>query len=193
MNRIWGFTVIFSILYVLAVGGDQEKLVNSLVQSGEQAIALIIGLGGVIAFWSGLNRVAEKAGLITAFARLFSPIFALLFPSVRKDEHVLSLIMSNFCANFFGLGNAATPLGLEAMRVMQEKNHHKDTATDAMCTLILINATGLTLFPATSVSLRMAAGSDDPMAIIGSTFLAGVLGLTVALIADRVVRRWHKS
>ncbi|MBS3939093.1 MAG: spore maturation protein [Peptococcaceae bacterium] len=192
MNAIWGVTVILCIGYVLVGGKDAEGVANSLARSGEQAIALTLGLAGTVAFWSGINRIAEKAGLIKALARVFRPIFVILFPSLRSNEPILSLIVSNVCATLFGLGNAATPLGLEAMRVMQAGSLRKDTATDAMCTLIVLNTTGVTLFPATLVGIRLAAGSENPMAIIGVTLLASLAGLVVGLIADRALRRYFR-
>lgn len=193
MNIIWGAVVLVSIGYMFLVGGDVQALANALARSGEQALALTLGLIGTVAFWSGINRIADSAGLIKALGLLMRPLFVLLFPSLRKEDKALFLVMSNVCATLLGLGNAATPLGLEAMRVMQEQNPHKETATNAMCTLIVMNTTGVTVFPATVVGLRLAAGSENPMRVIGATFLASLCGLAVGLIADRLLSRWWRK
>ena len=192
MNIIWGVGVLVSIGYMFLLGGDAEALANSLARSGEQALALTLGLIGTVAFWSGMNRVAEAAGLLKALGFLLRPLFVLLFPSLRREDRALRLVMSNVCATLLGLGNAATPLGLEAMRAMQEQNPRQDTATDAMCTLIVMNTTGVTVFPATVVGLRLAAGRENPMSIIGATLLASLFGLSVGLIADRLLSQWWR-
>lgn len=189
MNYVWAVLILIGILYALATGGDTLTISNALTRSGEQAMALTMGLMGIVAFWSGLNRVADKAGLVRALGTAVRPLFVLLFPSLRGQDEALSAVVMNVCATLFGLGNAATPLGLRAMRLMQEKNRQPDTATDAMCTLLALNTTGLTIFPATVVGLRLAAGSQNPTAVVASTFLASIIATMSGLAIDRVLRR----
>lgn len=193
MNTVWATLMLLSIVFGVLSGQDTVALGNALTKSGEQAIALCLGLLGIVSFWSGLNRIAEKAGLVSALGRLVKPLFQVIFPSLRGHDAALSAVTMNVCATLFGLGNAATPLGLEAMRQMQEQNTHPDTATDAMCTLLTLNTTGLTIFPATVVGLRIAARSANPTAVVASTLLASIIATLVGLLADRLLRgRWQR-
>lgn len=189
MNAVWAFLMLAAILYALATGGEAELLTRTLLQSGEAAIALTLGLTGVIAFWSGLARIAERAGLVTGLGTMLRPLFVFLFPSLRGHSHVLTAVTLNVCATFLGLGNAATPLGLRAMTLLQEINPDKDRASDAMCTLLALNTTGLALFPATVVGLRLATGSAYPTAVVDSAILAGLAATVVGLACDRLLRR----
>ena len=193
MNIVWAVLMILGVGYGLLNGQDANALGNTLTKSGEQAIALTMGLVGIVAFWSGLNRIADKAGLVNALGRLVRPLFQFIFPSLKGQDAALSAVVMNVCATLFGLGNAATPLGLEAMRQMQSKNPQPDTATDAMCTLLALNTTGLTIFPATVIGLRIAAKSANPTAIVVSTLLASVIATITGLLVDRVLRRrWRQ-
>lgn len=189
MNYVWAVLILLGILYTLATGGDALTISNALTRSGEQAIALTMGLVGTVAFWSGLNRIADKAGLVRSLGKAVKPLFVFLFPSLREQDDALSAVIMNVCATLFGLGNAATPLGLHAMRLMQEKNRRPDTATDAMCTLLALNTTGLTIFPATVVGLRLAAGSVNPTAVVLSTLIASIIATISGLVIDSVLRR----
>ena len=188
MNRIWAVMLLLG-LGVAVFTGRGAELGKIFSESGEKAVAMVVGLLGTLTLWSGLNRIAQKAGLVDLLGKLLSPLLRLLFPSLKNYPEARAAIVMNVCANLFGLGNAATPLGLEAMRLMQEKNNHKEEATDAMCTLLTLNTTGLTLFPATVVGLRIAAGSAAPHAIVLSALLASLTATIVGLSVDRMLRR----
>jgi len=192
MNVLWALLVLSAILYTLATGAEVEPMMRTLLQSGEATIAMTLGLTGVIAFWSGLARIAERAGLVKGLGAMLRPLFLLLFPSLRGHEQVLTAVTLNVCATFLGLGNAATPLGLRAMALLQQINPNKERASDAMCTLLALNTTGLALFPATVVGLRLAAGSAQPTAVVDSALLAGFAATLVGLACDRLLRkRWR--
>lgn len=190
MNIVWAVLMLLGLGYGMFSGQDVATMGNTLTKSGEQAIALTLGLVGIVAFWSGFNRIASRAGLVTSLGRLVRPFFQVLFPSLRGQDAALSAVVMNVCATLFGLGNAATPLGLEAMRLMQLKNPHPETATDAMCTLLALNTTGLTIFPATVIGLRIAAKSVNPAAVVLSTLLASIIATLSGLALDRLLRRW---
>jgi spore maturation protein A len=192
MNVVWALLMLSAILYALATGGEAELVTRTMLQSGEAAMAMTLGLTGVIAFWSGLARIAERAGLVTGLGTILRPLFLFLFPSLRGHSHALTAVTLNVCATFLGLGNAATPLGLRAMALLQQINPEKDRASDAMCTLLALNTTGLALFPATVVALRLAAGSAHPTAVVDSALLAGLAATMVGLVCDRLLRkRWR--
>ncbi|HBK86828.1 MAG TPA: spore maturation protein [Firmicutes bacterium] len=172
-----------------AATGQIDLVAKSIVSGGEQAITLCLALVAVLSFWMGIARVAEKAGLLRVLARLLVPFLRPFFPSLRDDDEALKHIVLNFSANLLGLGNAATPFGLKAMRAMQDKNSDPDTATDAMCTLLVLNTAGMTFIPSSVIALRAASGSQDPTATVAITLLAGVVATSTGLVADYLFRR----
>ncbi|NLY54654.1 MAG: hypothetical protein GX060_08605 [Firmicutes bacterium] len=191
MNAIW-LLMILGGIGVAAWNGRIDVVAQSIVSGGEQAITLSLALLAVLTFWMGLARVAEKAGLLEFLARILAPFLRPFFPSLRNNPEAMKHIVLNFCANLLGLGNAATPFGLKAMQAMQEKNREPDTATDAMCTFLVINTAGMTIIPTTVIALRAATGSADPTATVGVTLLAGLVATVVGLIVDycfRIMRR----
>lgn len=187
MNRVWAGMLLVSIVFA-ALSGNIGELANTFSNGAEKSLSLTIGLMGTLTLWSGLNRIAQKAGIVDALGVLLRPVISRLFPSLRNNPRALAAVMMNLIANLFGLGNAATPLGLEAMRLMQERNPEGEVATDAMCTLLTLNTTGLTIFPATVVGLRIAAGSNNPNAIVVSALLASLTATVIGLVVDRVLR-----
>lgn len=187
MNRIWAAMLLLGVIFA-AFSGSMSVLAETFSQSAQKSLSLTIGLMGTLTLWSGLNRIAQKSGLVDALGVLLRPLVSRLFPSLKNHPRALAAVMMNLVANLFGLGNAATPLGLEAMRLMQEKNPEGEVATDAMCTLLTLNTTGLTIFPATVVGLRLAAGSANPNAIVISALLASLTATVVGLIVDRALR-----
>lgn len=191
MNVVWLFMILGGIVAAAATG-QIDVVAKSIVSGGEQAITLSLALLAVLSFWMGLARVAEKAGLLQALARLLSPFLRPLFPSLRRNNEAMKHIVLNFSANLLGLGNAATPFGLKAMHAMQDKNIDPDMATDAMCTFLVLNTAGMTLIPSSVIALRAAYGSLHPTATVAVTLLAGLAATIVGLIADylfRVLRR----
>jgi len=182
INVIWFFLIVISIL-VGGSTGQIEKVTQAAIDSANSAVELSLGLIGVMALWLGLMRIAEEAGLIHAIARGLKPIMIKLFPDVPADHPAMGAIVLNIAANMLGVGNAATPLGLKAMRELQKLNPKKDTATNAMCTLLAINTSSVQLIPATTIALMTAAGSKNPTVIIGTTLLATSASTIAAVIA----------
>ncbi|NLW17647.1 MAG: spore maturation protein [Firmicutes bacterium] len=192
MNVVWLVMILGGIL-AAAVGGRIEVVANAIVSGGEQAITLSLALLAVLSFWMGLARVAERAGLLGTLARILAPLMRPLFPSLRRNPEALRHIALNFAANLLGLGNAATPFGLKAMHAMQETNPDKDTATDAMCTFLVLNTAGMTIIPSSVIALRAAYGSQDPTATVAVSLLAGLAATIAGLIADYTFRKLNRS
>ncbi|HHV56522.1 MAG TPA: spore maturation protein [Firmicutes bacterium] len=175
------------------VNGRSEAVTLALMQASAEAVELALGLVGAMAFWLGLMRIAEEAGLVRGLARVLAPLFRFLFPSVPKGDQAEGAILMNIAANVLGLGNAATPLGLKAMQRLQELNPHLEEATPAMCTFLALNTCCVTLVPTAVLAARAAAGSSAPAAIVGPTFLATLTATVVAVAADRLFRsRWKR-
>lgn len=191
LDRIWLLFFLGGIGFTLLMGRP-EAVTLALLKASEEAVELAFGLIGTMAFWLGLMRVAEEAGLVRSLARALTPVFRFLFPSVPQGDPAEGAILLNIAANILGLGNAATPLGLKAMQRLQELNPHPDEATPAMCTFLAVNTCCVTLVPSTVIAARTAAGSAEPAVIVLPTFLATLVATLVAVVADRVFRcRWN--
>jgi spore maturation protein A len=169
--------------------GGMKTVTQKALDSASDAAKLALGLVGVLALWTGLMRVAEKAGLIATLARLLRPLLVRLFPDVPADHPAMGAIVMNMAANLLGLGNAATPLGLEAMKRMQELNPHKKTASNAMVLFLALNTTHITLIPARTIALRLENGSHAATNIVLPTIIATTCGSIVAFTVARILQR----
>lgn len=146
------------------------------------AVSIAVGLIGIMALWLGVMKVAEEAGLVKSLTRLLTPLMKRLFPDIPPDHPAVGAMIMNIAANMLGLSNAATPLGLKAMEELNKLNAKLGTATNAMCTFLVINTAGLVLLPATAIAVRAAAGSSNPGIIIGTS----IFGATCATIAGLI-------
>ena len=192
VNTIWLIFLLTGVLAALWTG--QPSLVTEAVAvGGNQAVQTALGLIGTMAFWLGIMRIAEDAGLVTLLAKLIRPLFGWLFPEIPRNHPAMGSIMLNLSANLLGLGNAATPMGLKAMEHLQELNSHPDTATNGMCTLLALNTSSVTLLPTMVIGVRMAAGSQEPMEIVGTTIIATCCSTVAALLADFFFRQRKRS
>lgn len=188
INYIWLFMIVSGVVAAIAQGRI-ELVTTAALNGAKDAIAVCFGLISVLVFWLGMMRIAQDAGLLDKLAKLFRPIARFLFPSVPADHPAMGYILSNISANLFGLGNAATPMGLKAMEELQKLNPNPKVATPAMCTLLALNTSGFTLVPTTILAIRMKHGSVDPTDIIGPTVLATLCATTVAILLDRFYRK----
>lgn len=169
--------------------GAMKAVTRKILDSASDAAKLALGLVGVLALWMGVMRVAEKAGLIALLARALRPLLVRLFPEVPADHPAMGAIVMNMSANLLGLGNAATPLGLEAMKRLQELNPQKKSATNAMVLFLALNTTHITLIPARTIALRLENGSQMATNIVLPTILATACGTVVAFLAARLLER----
>lgn len=184
VNFIWvGLTVIG--LVFAAVNGKMEEVNEAIFKSAGEAVTICIGLVSVLVFWLGLMKIAEEAGLLRQLARLFKPFARRLFPDVPSDHPAMGYILSNMTANFFGLGNAATPLGIKAMEEMKRLNGGKEEASRSMITFLAINTSSLTIIPTTVLAIRFSYDSASPAEIIAPTILATACSTVAAIAIDR--------
>ncbi|MDC3415418.1 nucleoside recognition domain-containing protein [Aquibacillus salsiterrae] len=193
VNLIWAFMAIIGIVYAM-FNGTMDNVNQALFESANEAVTLSIGLISVLVFWLGLMRIAEKAGLLRSLTTLFKPLVTRLFPEIPKDHPAMGYILSNFTANLFGLGNAATPMGIKAMEEMK-KLSGSDHASRSMITFLVINTSSLTLIPTTVIAIRMQYDSSAPTEIVGTTILATCVTTISAIIVDRLfyMRRVRKN
>lgn len=196
LNYVWiGFFLIaFVVAFIkLIFFGDTEifqRIVTSLFDGATNAATISLGLIGMMAFALGIMKIGEKGGMITIFARAVGPFFHKLFPEVPKNHPALGSVLMNFSANALGLDNAATPLGLKAMKELQELNPQKDTASNAQIMFIVLNASSLTLLPITIMAYRQEAGAVDPsdifLPILLATFFSTLTALMLVSIYQRI-------
>jgi spore maturation protein A len=192
LNYIWfGMLVIGFIVGIM--NGRIEAVTQAAIDSSKAAIDLSIGLLGVMCLWTGLMGIAEKSGLVRYLARLARPVLRLLFPEIPKGHPALGAIVMNLVANFFGLGNAATPLGLKAMSELQKLNKDKTTATNSMSMFLVLNTAAIQLIPATIIAVRSAAGSKNPAEVIVTIWVASVSATIAGVIAVKLLSSIYKS
>ncbi len=162
---------------------------DGLIHYATVAVELAVGLIGIMALWLGLMKIAEKAGLIERLARALRGITTRLFPDVPADHPAMGAMIMNISANMLGLGNAATPLGLKAMEELSKLNKHPGTATDAMCTFLVINTSNVQLIPATVIAIRAASGSANPTEILGPVIVATAINTVIGVMVVKLMAR----
>lgn len=173
LNKIWPVFIIISFSYAI-FSGNLESLNSSIFESTNDAISLLINLLGTICLWNGIMQVANKTTMIDKLTNLLSPIIKVLFPEMRKNKQIQKEISMNMIANILGLGNAATPLGLKAMKSMQKENTRKDTLTDSMLVFIVLNTASIQIIPTTVIAIRNSLGSNNPTAIVFPVWIATI-------------------
>ncbi|MYL71254.1 spore maturation protein [Halobacillus litoralis] len=183
VNLIWAFLAVTGIIFAM-FNGTMDEVNKAIFSTLDEAIMITLSLAGVLIFWLGLMKIAEEAGLLAGLAKIFRPFVKRIFPEIPDDHPALGYILSNMTANMFGLGNAATPMGLKAMKELKELSG-SDKASRSMITLLAINTSSLTLVPTTVIAIRMKYDSQDPTSIVGATILATIISTIAALLIDR--------
>lgn len=195
LNIIWPIFIIISYIFAI-ITGNADKVNNAVFSYTETAVKLTITLFGTMCLWNGLMEIASNTKLINTINKILNPIINFLFPESRNDKKIHEEISMNITANMLGLGNAATPLGLKAMKSMQEKNKNKDRLTDDMATFIILNTASIQIIPTTVISIRMSLGSLQPTKIIFavwfSTICAAIVGIVVTKLCIKL-NLWKES
>lgn len=190
MNYVWVIITVFSFFCAIATG-NMSSLSSAVISGGTEAISLVIKLSGIICFWNGLMEIAEKSGLTNIICKMLKPLLKLLFPRLN-DEKAKNAISMNLTANLLGLGNAATPLGLEAMKRLQENSLKKDTATDEMVRFVVLNSAAIHLVPTTVALLRHEYGSNNPMEILLPSVITSLLSVSIGVFMTFILRKAFK-
>ena len=188
LNYIW----LALVLLAVAIGGWNDRLqdvTGGALDGAKTAVTIALGLWGVMALWLGVMRLAERAGLVQRIAYGLRPLMKRLFPEVPPDHPAMGSMLMNMAANMLGLGNAATPLGLRAMRDLESLNPRPGVASNAMCTFLAINTSSVQLIPATAIAILVAAGSTRPTVIVGTAFFATLCAATVAVLSAKFFER----
>ncbi|MGG4011890.1 nucleoside recognition domain-containing protein [Bacillus smithii] len=184
VNYIWVGMTIIGLLFAM-VNGNMDKVNEAIFETAGQAVTLCIGLISVLVFWLGMMRIAQESGMLDKMSKAFRPLVRRLFPEVPPDHPALGYIVSNMMANLFGLGNAATPLGIKAMEQLKKLNGGKETASRSMITFLAINTSSITLIPTTVIAVRITYHSSSPTEIVGPTLVSTVFSAIFGILIDR--------
>lgn len=189
INYIWFLMVCFGLIVGIFTGNGEE-MSKTIIGSIDSTVTFIIGLVGLMCFWCGVMKVAEKSGLTEKLAKLMKPILKVIFKEAGKDEKALGAIVMNITANMMGLGNAATPFGIKAMEEMDRLNKEKGTASNDMALFLVLNAACIQLVPSTVISIRAAAGSQNPGVIIIPAIISTTIAAVVGVVCCKILQRY---
>lgn len=191
MIMSWIWTIILGFSFIASVVLGNGNALAAAVPKGAQAgLELALTLAGSICLWSGVGRLMEKAGLTQMLCRLFSPLLGRVFPSFRQDPVLAGYLSSNICANFLGLGNAATPMGIQAAKRL---SGGKTIANDELCRLIVLNTASIQLIPATVAAIRAQLGAHSPFDILPAVWLTSIASAGMGLLAARFFGRLSRK
>lgn len=186
LNYLWAAMIILGVIYG-AVTGHMQQVSEAMVDSSKEAVTLCITMLGVMGMWVGIMEIAKDAGVIQTMTRKIRPFVRFMFPNLPKEHEANEHITTNIIANFLGLGWAATPAGLMAMKSLKELNGGKDTASTEMCTFLIINISSLQLIPVNIIAYRSQYGSVNPSAIVVPAILATCVSTAVGIIFAKVM------
>lgn len=192
LNYVWITMIVFG-FFIGAMNGRISDVTEAAISSADSAVKLAVSLLGAICMWTGIMSIARKSGLINHLSKFIQPALSLVFPNTPKGHPALGAIVMNVVANTLGLGNAATPLGINAMHELQKINNKKTVASDEMCTFIILSATCLQIIPTTVIALRSAAGSLRPSEIISTVWVTSLCTMVTGIIAAKTLPKLFKS
>jgi spore maturation protein A len=184
VNYIWVALTLIGLVFA-AINGTMNEVNEAIFRGAKEAVTLCIGLISVLVFWLGMMKIAEDSGLLHKLTALFKPLVKRIFPEVPPDHPALGYILSNMMANMFGLGNAATPLGIKAMEQLKVLNGGGNEASRSMITFLALNTASITLVPTTVIAIRMNYNSASPTEIVGPTLVTTILSAIAAILIDR--------
>ena len=192
LNIVWPIFIIISFSFAI-ISGNLENLNSSIFQSTTDAINLSINLLGTMCLWSGIMKISENSSVIDKLTKLLKPVIKFLFPEMKNNKKVQKEISMNMIANIMGLGNAATPLGLKAMKTMQEENNKKDTLTNSMAMFIVINTASIQIIPTTVIAIRNSLGSNNPTSIIFPVWIATICAAIAGITTTKLFIKFGKK
>ena len=179
------FLIIISIIFG-AINGKLPDVVNSILTGAELSVKVAFSLIGIMAFWLGMMRIAEKSGLVQIIAKLIRPITKWLFNEIPEDSPALGNVALSFSANALGLANAATPIGLKVMEELQDVNQDKSSASNAMCMFLAMCTAGFQIVPATVIAILVGAGAKNPTEIIAPTMIVTSIAFVTSIIVAKI-------
>lgn len=191
LNIVWPIFIVISFTFAI-FSGNLDALNTSIFESTQEAITLCITLLGTMCLWNGIMKIASETTLMKKLTHMLTPIIHFLFPELKDDTKTKNAISMNIVANILGLGNAATPLGIKAMKAMQEKNENKEVLTNSMATLIVLNTASIQTIPTTVIAIRSSLGSSNPTSIIFPVWVATICAAVAGITATKLFIRFGK-
>jgi len=193
MNYIFFILIVGSIIFAF-FNGNTEKLTSAMLEGCNLAIKISFSLIGIMAFWLGVMRIAEKSGLVKLLSKILYPLVKPLFKGIKKDSPVIGDVTMSLSANALGLTNAATPIGLKVMQDLQKENPNKEVATDNMCMFLGMNTAGFQIIPATVIAILVGLGAKNPSEIILPTLIVTTISFLTAIGFALIYRKlWNKK
>lgn len=187
MNYIFYFLIVASII-IGAINGKLQDVVNSIMDGAELSVKIAFSLIGIMAFWLGMMRIAEKSGIIKFISKLLQPITKFLFNELPENSPAIGDIAMNFTANAFGLANAATPFGIRAMEELEKENKDKKQASNSMCLFLGMNTAGFQLIPTTVLAVLVGIGYKNPTEIIAPTLIVTSIAFVSAIVIAKTLQ-----
>lgn len=186
LNKIWPIFIIISFIYAFCTG-NVESVNTGIFESTKNAVELCLTFLGTMCLWNGIMQIAYKSNLINKIVKSLNPIIKKLFPEIKNDEKIKKEISMNMIANILGLGNAATPLGIKAMKSMQEKNINKNKLSNSMMMFIVINTASLQIIPTTVIAIRTSLKSSNPTSIVVPVWIATMCSVITGIIITKIL------
>lgn len=192
MNYIFYFLIVLSIIFG-TINGKLQDVVNAILTGADLSVKVAFSLIGIMAFWLGIMRIAEKSGIVDFITKLIKPIAKWLFNDVPADNKAIGDIAMSFSANALGLTNAATPIGLKAMQELQDINKDKDSASNAMCMFLAMNTAGFQIIPTTVIAILVSIGYKNPTEIIAPTLIVTGTAFISAIFVAKIFQRFWRA
>lgn len=192
MNYIFYFLIVLSIIFG-AINGKLQDVVNAILTGADLSVKVAFSLIGIMAFWLGIMRIAEKSGIVDFITKLIKPIAKWLFNDVPTDNKAIGDIAMSFSANALGLTNAATPIGLKAMQELQEINKDKNSASNAMCMFLAMNTAGFQIIPTTVIAILVSIGYKNPTEIIAPTLIVTGTAFISAILVAKIFQKFWRA
>ncbi|MGN0018484.1 MAG: nucleoside recognition domain-containing protein [Candidatus Gastranaerophilaceae bacterium] len=191
MNYIFYFLIVISLIFA-GFNGKLQDVVNAILSGAELSVKVAFSLIGIMAFWLGIMKIAEKSGILGIITKLIKPITKWLFNEVPQDNKAIGDIAMSFSANALGLTNAATPIGLKAMDELQELNADKNSASNSMCMFLAMNTAGFQIVPATVIAVLAGIGYKNPTEIIMPTLIVTTIAFISAILTAKLFQRFWR-
>lgn len=192
LNIIWPIFIIISYVYAI-LNGNVDKINNSIFESAASAVQLSITFLGTICLWNGIMKIAQTTTLTQKLTKLLQPIIKILFPELKQNKEAKEQISMNMIANMLGLGNAATPLGIKAMKTMQKENKKKDTLSNSMTMFIILNTASMQIIPTTVIAIRASLNAKNPTSIIVPIWIATIGAALTGIILTKIMIKKSKK
>ncbi len=194
LNKLWPCFIVISFIYAL-FNFNMNKINDSIFDSCKQTVEMILSFIGIMCMWNGIMEIVKETTLINKITKCLSPIMKFIFPEIKKDSKAYKEISMNIVANFLGLGNAATPLSIKAIKSLQEENRNKEELSNSMVMFIVLNTASIQIIPTTIIAIRASMGAKNPSSIIVPSCIASLVALLIGILVVKAlskkgVKKW---